>query len=72
VLATVDRHGTFEIMRRACTSKPTVWRWQARYLDAGVAGLKRDKNTAFQVPPLPLERKLIAKTVQETSPNATH
>ena len=44
VLATADGHGTFEIMRRARTSKPTVWRWQARYLDEGVAGLKRDKT----------------------------
>ena len=44
VLATVDGHGTFEIMRRSKTSKPTVWRWQARYLDEGVEGLKRDKT----------------------------
>lgn len=33
VLATADGHGTFEIMRRAKTSKPTVWRWQQRYLE---------------------------------------
>ena len=74
VLATADGHGTFEIMRRARTSKPTVWRWQARYLDEGVAGLKRDKTRPSRVPPLPLETKLkvIAKTVQETPPNATH
>jgi hypothetical protein len=26
VLATADRYGTNEIMRRAGTSKPTVWR----------------------------------------------
>ena len=38
VLATADGHATFEIMRRASTSKPTVWRWQQRYLDEGVAG----------------------------------
>jgi len=37
ILATADGHGTFEIMRRARTSKPTVWRWQQRYLDEGVA-----------------------------------
>jgi hypothetical protein len=30
ILATADRCGTSEIMRRAGTSKPTVWRWQAR------------------------------------------
>jgi hypothetical protein len=38
VLATADGHGTFEIMRRTGMSKPTVWRWQERYLDEGVAG----------------------------------
>ncbi len=42
VLATADGHGTFEIMRRARTSKPTVWRWQQRYLEEGVVGLKRE------------------------------
>lgn len=74
VLATADGHGTFEIMRRARTSKPTVWRWQERYLEEGVAGLKRDKTRPSRVPPLPMETRLkvIAKTVQETPPNATH
>ncbi len=74
VLATADGHGTFEIMRRARTSKPTVWRWQARYLEAGVAGLRRDKTRPSRVPPLPMETRLkvIAMTVQETPPNATH
>jgi transposase len=74
VLATAGGHGTFEIMRRARTSKPTVWRWQWRYLDEGVAGLKRDKTRPSRVPPLPMETslKVITKTVQETPRNATH
>jgi transposase len=74
VLATADGHGTFEIMRRAQISKPTVWRWQERYLDEGVDGLKRDKTRPSRVPPLPRETRLkvIAKTVQESPPNATH
>ena len=74
MLATADGCGTVEIMRRAKTSKPTVWRWQARYLDEGVAGLRRDKTRPSRVPPLPRETriKVIAKTVQETPPNATH
>lgn len=74
VLATADGHGTFEIMRRTGMSKPTVWRWQQRYLDEGVAGLKRDKTRPSRVPPLPMETRLkvIAKTVQESPPNATH
>jgi transposase len=73
VLATADGHGTFEIMRRTGVSKPTVWRWQARYLDEGVPGLKRDKTRPSRVPPLPMETRLkvIAKTVQE-SPAQCH
>lgn len=74
VLATANDHGTFEIMRRTNMSKPTVWRWQQRYLDVGVAGLKRDKarRAPSRVPPLPMKTRLkvIAKTVQETPANA--
>ena len=74
VLATADGCGTNEIMRRSETSKPTVWRWQERYLDEGVDGLRRDKTRPSRVPPLPWETRLkvITKTVQETPPNATH
>ena len=74
VLATANGHGTFEIMRPTGMSKPTVWRWQERYLDEGVAALKRDKTRPSRVPPLPMETRLkvIAKTAQETPPNATH
>lgn len=74
VLVTADGQGTVEIMRRTGMSKPTVWRWQARYLDEGVPGLKRDKTRPSRVPPLPrgVRLKVIAKTVQETPPNATH
>ena len=74
VLATVDGEGTVEIMRRTGMSKRTVWRWQERYLDEGVPGLKRDKTRPSRVPPLPREvrLKVIEKTVQETPPNATH
>ena len=74
VLATADGDGTNEIMRRANTSKPTVWRWQTRYLYEGVDGLRRDKTRPSRVPPLPRETRLkvITKTVQETPPNATH
>ena len=74
VLATAEGAGTVEIMRRTGMSKPTVWRWQERYLDEGVPGLKRDKTRPSRVPPLPREvrLKVIAKTVRETPPNATH
>ena len=41
VLATADGCGTNEIMRRTGKSKPCVWRWQERYIEAGVDGLIR-------------------------------
>jgi len=74
VLATADGFGTNEIMRRSAMSKPTVWRWQERYLDEGVDGLTRDKTRPSRVPPLPMATRLavIAKTVKEKPPNATH
>ena len=58
VLATADGCGTSEIMRRSQSSKPTVWRWQERYLDEGVPGLRRDKTRPSRVPPLPRETRL--------------
>ena len=52
VLLSAQGHGTCEIMRHTGTSKPTVWRWQARYLEAGVDGLLRDKSRPPGTPPL--------------------
>jgi hypothetical protein len=51
-LLTADRVGTAEIMRRTGLSKPSVWRWQERYVEAGVEGLLRDKTRPSRVPPL--------------------
>lgn len=65
ILATADGCGTNEIMRRASTSKPTVWRWQERYLDEGVDGLKRDRTRPSRVPPLPREVRLSIRHAQE-------
>jgi hypothetical protein len=33
-----------EVAQRAGLSRPTVWRWQRRYGEAGVEGLLRDKT----------------------------
>ena len=70
VLSTADGCGTNKIMRLAKTSEPTVWRWQERYLDDGVDGLRRDKTRPSRVPPLPRETRLevIAKTVLSLIP----
>jgi transposase len=59
ILATADGCGTAEIMRRSGKSKPVVWRWQARFMTEGVAGLTRDKTRKPGKPPLP------AATVQK-------
>jgi hypothetical protein len=53
VLLTADGPDTVEIMRGADTSKVTVWRWQERFMRAGVAGLLRDKTRASRILPLP-------------------
>ena len=53
ILATADGCGTAEIMRRSGKSKPVVWRWQARFMAEGVAGLTRDKTRRPGKPPLP-------------------
>ena len=47
VLLSADRVGTVEIMRRTGKARPSVWRWQVRYLEAGVDGLLRDKTSLF-------------------------
>ena len=74
VLLSAEGHGTMEIMRRTGISKPTVWRWQARYLEAGVDGLLRDKSRPPGKPPLSLAIKtlVLTKTMRETPPDATH
>ena len=74
ILATADGHGTNEIMRRTGKSKPCVWRWQERYIEAGVEGLMRDKTRPSRKPPLPDKIKLavLTKTAHETPANATH
>jgi hypothetical protein len=54
ILLTTEGLGTVEIMRRTGKSKTCVWRWQERFMAAGVAGLLRDKTRPSRVPPLPV------------------
>src|SRR6187200_3409786 len=75
VLLTADRHGTAEIMRRTGLSKPSVWRWQERYLEAGVEGLLRDKTRPARIPALSPAKvaDVIRRTLDEAPPGeATH
>ena len=43
VLLSADGVGTNAVMAATCTSKTTVWRWQARFMAEGVAGLLRER-----------------------------
>ena len=53
VLLTADGVGTFSIMREVGCAKATVWRWQERFMAAGVDGLLQDKSRPPGKPALP-------------------
>ena len=74
ILATADGFGTAEIMRRTGQSKPSVWRWQARFMTEGVDGLLRDKTRPSRVPPLGPEvaERVVSLTLTDPPPDATH
>ena len=75
VLLTGDRVGTAAIMRRTGLGKPSVWRWQERYIDAGVDGLLRDKTRPSRIPPLGagMVADVIRRTLEQPAPgNASH
>ena len=74
VLLTTDGCGTAEVMRRAGVSKTVVWRWQERYMAAGVAGLLRDKTCPPRIPPLgaATEARVVAATQGPPTGATTH
>jgi transposase len=74
ILATADGLGTAEIMRRSGKAKPSVWRWQERFMTDGVDGLLRDKTRPSRIPPLEqaIIDRVIALTASEPPHPATH
>ncbi len=74
ILATADGCGTLEVMRRSGLSKPAVWRWQERFVQAGVDGLLRDKTRPPGKPWLPDEavRRVLDLTLSEPLGEVTH
>jgi transposase len=74
VLLTADGLGTVEIMRRIGKSKTCVWRWQERFMAAGVDGLLRDKTRPSRVPPLApqIAEHVIALTQGDPPGETTH
>src|SRR5437899_10153257 len=67
VLLTAAGLGTVEIIRRTGKSKTCVWRWQERFMQAGVGGLLRDKTRPSRIPPLAAQiaEQVIALTQQD-------
>jgi len=65
VLLTADGEGTAAIMRLTGKSKSVVWRWQERFMQAGVAGLLRDKTRPSRKPPL--DKAVIARVIELTA-----
>jgi transposase len=61
-------------MRRTGQSKPTVWRWQRRFMEEGVAGLLRDKTRPPGRKPVApaVVTQVLTKTASETPADATH
>ena len=74
VLLSGDGVGTMEIMRYTGQSKPTVWRWQARFAAEGVDGLLRDKTRPPGKAPLAASviQQVVTKTTTEKPHAATH
>ena len=74
VLLSADRIGTVATMRQTGKAKPSVWRWQARYLAAGVDGLLRDKTRPARIPRLAadLVERVVARTLEPPPGATTH
>jgi len=74
ILHSAERIDVAEVARRALSTRPSVWRWQQRFAEAGVDGLLRDKTrkpgkrrTADAV-----VQRVVALTCGEPPGEATH
>jgi transposase len=74
VLMTSEGHGTMAIMRTVGVAKPTVWRWQEYFAEAGVSGLIKGRSKPPGKKPIAEAVKLavVEKTMKERPANATH
>ena len=74
ILGSADRLSVAAIARRAGVGRPAVWRWQRRFVEAGVDGLLRDATRKPGKAPLgdDLVRRVVALTCAEPPGAATH
>jgi transposase len=74
VLLSADGVGAMAIQRQTGKGKPTIWRWQARFMAEGVDGLLHDATRPGRKKPLPgttIER-VVAMTLTDPPGEATH
>ena len=74
VLASADRGPAQRVAQGIGLSRPTVWRWQQRFAEAGVEGLLRDKTRKPGKAPIAADKaaQLVALTCTEPPHQATH
>jgi transposase len=74
VLLSAGGIGTMEICRCTGKGKPTIWRWQRRFMDAGVDGLLRDATRPSRKPPLASAtvERIVEMTLAAPPDEATH
>ena len=74
ILLSADRLPVAEVARQAAASRSAVWCWQARYAQAGVDGLLRDKPRppGRALVPTATVAKVLALTCSEPRGQATH
>ena len=74
VLASADRRAVQQVAQSIGVSRPTVWRWQRRFAEAGVEGLLRDKTRKPGKAPIAAETtaRVVSLTCAQPPHEATH
>ena len=69
VLLSADGVGTMAIQRQTGKGKPTIWRWQARFMAEGVDGLLHEATRPAGKPPLTAEtiERVVEMTLADLS-----
>jgi transposase len=74
ILLSAERLTVLDVAARSGASRPSVWRWQQRFAEEGVAGLLRDKTRLPGRAPLPpaIIAQVLALPCGEPPKAATH
>ena len=74
VLASADRGSAQRVAQNIGVSRPTVWRWQQRFAEAGIDGLLRDKTRKPGKAPIAAETtaRVVSLTCAQPPHEATH